>query len=149
MNRRFAIVLAAVVAVGGFAGLVHLVLVVGDVSEPAAVTVYGLTTRRLWASAADALALFGVAIGVLAMVRPVSRFGAASGPLGAVTAMALGLTAAINGGMNVAMANGGPGTGNGVVGGAAAFVLGLAGALIGWIALVRGRRIAVRRERTT
>lgn len=140
MKRPVAIVLASVAAAAVFAALVHTVLVVAHVSEPAATTVYGLTLRRLWATAAAVLALVGLAIGGLALTRPLNRFGAVSGPLGAIMALAAGFVAAANGGLNVAVATGGPGTGNGVVGGAAAFVLGLAAAATGWIALVRSRR---------
>jgi hypothetical protein len=63
MRRTFAIVLAAVAAAAVFAGLVHVVLVAAHVSEPAATTVYGPTTRRLWATAAALMALVGVAFG--------------------------------------------------------------------------------------
>jgi hypothetical protein len=143
MRRTFAIVLAAVAAAAVFAGLVHVVLVAAHVSEPAATTVYGLTTRRLWASSADLMALVSVAIGGLALTRPVGRFGTASKRQPAIVALVIGLIAAVNGGLNLAVANGGPGTGNGVVGAAAAFVLGLIGAAIGGLALARRGRTAL------
>jgi len=127
MKRAFAIVLAAVAAAAVVAGLVYAVLVAAHVSDPAGSTVYGLTTRRLWATAAALMALAGVATGGLALTRPVSRFGTATGRHAAILALVVGFIAAVNGGLNVAVANGGPGTGNGVVGGAAAFVLGLIG----------------------
>ena len=142
MKRSFAIVLVAVAAVVAFAGLVHAVLVAAHVSGPSAITVHGLTPRRLWATTAVVLALVGLFIGALAVTRPVSRFGTASGPLGALVALAAGLVAAVNGGLNLAVANGGPGTGNGVVGGAAAFVLGLLAVAFGGIAMARRRRSA-------
>jgi len=147
MKRTFALVLAAVAAAAVFAGLVHAVLVVGHVSEPAASTVYGLTTRRLWATSADLMALLGVTVGGLALTRRASRFGTASVRHAAILGLVLGLIAAVNGGLNVAMANGGPGTGNGVVGGAAAFVLGLIGVAIGGLALTRSDRTAFRAGR--
>ena len=50
MKRTFAYILAALGAVALFGGLVHAVLVAAHVSEPAAITVYGLTVRRLWAT---------------------------------------------------------------------------------------------------
>src|SRR5258706_15420350 len=75
MKRTFAIILAAVAAAALFGGLVHAVLVVARVSEPAATTVYGLTPRRLWASAVAVLALVGVVIGGVALARPPRRFG--------------------------------------------------------------------------
>src|SRR5262245_39355045 len=146
MKRSFAFVLAAVAAVVAFAGLVHAVLVAAHVSEPAAITVYGLTPRRLWATTAAVLALFGLAIGGLALARPVSRLGTASGPLRAIMAVAAGLVAAVHGGLNLVVANGGPGTGNGVVGGAAAFVLGLIAVATGGLALARSRRTALEPE---
>jgi Zn-dependent protease with chaperone function len=89
------------------------------------------------------MALLGVAIGGLALRRPVSPFGTASGRHAAILALAVGLIAAVSGGLNVAVANGGPGTGNGVVGGAAAFVLGLIGVAFGGLALARSRRMAL------
>jgi hypothetical protein len=139
MKRTFAVILAAVAAAALFGGLVHAVLVAAHVSEPAATTVYGLTPRRVWATAVVVVALGGVVIGGLALARPASRFGTDSGRLGAIAALMLGLIAAVNGGLNLAIANGGPGTGNGVVGGAAAFVLGLIALAIGGLALARCR----------
>jgi len=139
MKRKFSIFVAALAAAAFFAGLVYAVLVAAHVSEPAASTVYGLTVRRLWATAAAVLALVGVVVGGLALVRPVSRVGTASGPLGAILPLVVGLIAAINGGLNLAVATGGPGNGNGVVGGAAAFVLGLISVATGGLALTRSR----------
>jgi len=135
-------ILAALAAAAMFAGLVHAVLVVAHVSEPATTTVYGLTPRRLWATTAAALALTGVVVGSLALVRPAGRL-ATSGRLGAIVALVAGLIAAVNGCLNLAVANGGPGTGNGVVGGAAAFVLGIIAVALGWLALTRRRRTAL------
>jgi len=149
MKRTVVIVLAAVAAAAVFAGLVHTVLVAAHVSEPAASTVYGLTIRRLWATAAALLALVGVVVGGLALVRPVRRLGIASPRLGAILALVMGVIAAVNGALNVAVATGGPGTGNGVVGGAAAFVLGLIAAATGGLALARSRPIALEPGRMT
>jgi hypothetical protein len=132
-----------------FVALVHAVLVAAHLSEPAAMTVYGLTARRLWATTVAVLALVGVLIGGLALGRPASRFGTASGQVGATVALASGLIAAVNGGLNLALANGGPGTGNGVVGGAAALVLGLIAAAIGGLALARSRRTVLQPGRMT
>src|SRR5262245_2658182 len=84
MKRRFVIALAAVAAAALFAALVHAVLVAAHVSEPAAMTVYGMTPRRVWATTAAVLALAGLVSGGLALARPVSRFGTASRPLGAM-----------------------------------------------------------------
>jgi Family of unknown function (DUF6223) len=149
MKRTFAVILAPLAAAALFGGLVHAVLVAAHVSEPAAMTVYGLTPRRLWATTAAVLALAGVVTGGLALARPAGRFGTASGRLGAIVALVTGLIAAVNGGLNLALATGGPGTGNGVVGGAAAFVLGLIALAIGGLALARCDRTALEPGRMT
>lgn len=143
MKRTFALILAALAAAALFGGLVHAVLVAAHVSEPAATTVYGPTTRRLWATTAAGLALVGVVIGGLALARPASRFGTTSGRLGAIVAVVAGPIAVVNGGLVLATANGGPGTGNGVVGGAVALVLGLFTTVLGGLALARSGRIAL------
>src|SRR5882762_2797883 len=96
MKRTVALILAALAAAALFGGLVHAVLVVAHVSEPAATTVYGLTAKRLWATTAAVLALVGVVIGGLALARPAGRFGTASGRLGAMVALVTGLVAAVN-----------------------------------------------------
>jgi hypothetical protein len=149
MKRAFAVLLAAVVVVAAFAGLVYGVLAAAHLAEPAATTVYGLTPRRLWATMVAVLGLLGVVIGGFALARPVGRFGAVGARRGAMLALAVGSVAAVNGGLNVVVANGGPGTGNGVVGGAAAFVLGLIAVATGWLALARSRRTVLELGRTT
>jgi hypothetical protein len=139
MKRTFTLILAALAAAALFGGLVHAVLVAGHVSEPATTTVYGLTPRRFWASAAAGLALLGVVIGGLALRRSAGRISRGNARSGAIVALAAGLIALVNGGLNVAIATGGPGTGNGVVGGAAALVLGLIGMVLGGLVLARSR----------
>jgi hypothetical protein len=141
MKRTFAVILAALVAAALFGGLVHAVLVAAHVSEPAATTVYGLTPRRLWATAVAVLALVGVVIGGLALRRSAGRIGTGNGRMGGIVALVAGLIAVVNGGLNLAIATGGPGTGNGVVGGAVALVLGLIATALGGLALARSRRI--------
>ena len=140
MKRTFTFTLAALAAAALFGGLVYAALVVAHVSEPAATTVYGLTPRRFWATAAAALALVGVIVGAVALRRSAGRNGPGNGRLWAIAALAAGLIALVNGGLNLALATGGPGTGNGVVGGAAALVLGLIGMALGGLALARSRR---------
>ena len=140
MRRTFATLLAAVTAAILFGGLVYGVLVVAHVSEPGSITVYGLTARRLWASIAAMLGMFGVIVGGLALTRRVSRFGTAPERLAIIVAFAAGVIAVINGGLNLAVATGGPGTGNGVVGAAAALVLGLTALTLGALSLARRRR---------
>jgi hypothetical protein len=137
MKRTFVLILAVLAAAALFAGLVHGVLVVAHVSEPAATTVHGPTPRRLWAGTTALLAVLAVVIGGIALARPAGRFGTASARLGVVVA---GLIAAICGGLNLALAKGGPGTGNGVVGAAAAVVLGLIAIALGGLAQARSRR---------
>ena len=137
MKRTVTLILTGLAAAALFAGLVHAVLVAAHVSEPAVTTVYGLTLRRFWATAAVGLALVGVVIGGLALRRSAGRIGTGKG---AIVALATALIAVVNGGLNLALATGGPGTGNGVVGGAAAVVLGLIGMALGGMALTRFRR---------
>jgi Family of unknown function (DUF6223) len=141
MKRTFVLLLAALAAVAVFAGLVYVVLVATHLSESAATTVQGPTTRRLWATTASVLALISVVMGGLAMVRSAS-FGAAA-RIGVILALAAGLVAVINGALVLVVATGGLGSGNGVVGGAVALVLGLIGMIIGGLALSRSRRRTV------
>jgi uncharacterized membrane protein len=140
MKRTLVYILVALAGAALFGALVHAVLVAAQVSEPSQTTVYGMTSRRVWATIVSVLSLVGVVIGVLALARPVSRFGAASGRLGAVVALTAGLIAVVNGGLVLALADGGPGSGNGVVGGAGALVLGLVSMALGGLALARSRR---------
>ena len=115
-------------------------LVVAQVAEPAASTVYGLTLQRFWATTAAGLALVGVVIGGLALARAAGRVGPGQGRNGAFVALVAGLLAAVIGGLLLTIADGGPGTGNGVVGAAAALVLGLIGMAEGGVVLARARR---------
>jgi hypothetical protein len=140
MKRTFALIFAALAAAALFGGLVHAVLVVAHLSEPAGTTVYGLTPRRLWATMVAALALVGVVIGGMALRRYAGRIGTGNERMWAIVALAVGLIAVVNGWLNLATAKGGPGTGNGVVGGAAALVLGLIAMALGGLALARSRR---------
>src|SRR5262249_15032859 len=114
---------------------------------PAATTVYGMTPRRVWATAVAALALIGVIIGGLSLTH--GRVSTASARREAILALVAGLIAAANGVLNLAVASGGPGTGNGVVGGAAAFVLGVIAMAIGGLALARSRGTALEPWRMT
>src|ERR1700746_205477 len=97
MKRTFAIALAAVVVTALFGGLVYGVLVAAHVSEPASITVYGVTARRLWATTIAMVALVGVGIGGLALARPASRFGTDSGRLGAIVVLVAGRIPRSNG----------------------------------------------------
>jgi drug/metabolite transporter (DMT)-like permease len=137
MKQSLKLILTALAAIVLFGVLVHIVLVVAHVSEPATTTVYGLTSQRIWASTAAILALVGVIIGGLAL-RFVRRIG--RGRIAAIVALVVGLIAMVIGGLNLAIANGGPGSGNGVVGAAAALVLGLVATILGGLAMARFRR---------
>lgn len=135
MKRTVMFLLAALAAVVIIAGLVHVLLIATHLSQPAATTVQGLTTRRLWATTSGLLALISVVTGGLALARSTNRFGI-------IVALAAGLLAVINGALVLTVANGGPGSGNGVVGGAGALVLGLIGMIMGGLALTRSHRRA-------
>lgn len=139
MKRILVFVLAALAAAVIIAGLVYVLLMATHLSQPAATTVQGPTTRRLWATTSGLLALISVVISGIALVRSTNRFSAA-GRLGVIVALAAGLVAVVNGALVLAVANGGLGSGNGVVGGAAALVLGLIGMIIGGLALNRSHR---------
>lgn len=142
-SRIPALVLAALAVAVLFGGLVHAVLVASNLAEPAAATVYGPTARRVWASAAAGLALSGVVVGALMLIRPQGRLGAwFGGRIGAIVPLVAGSIAVVHSGLSLATASGGPGSGNGVVGSAAALVLGLFAILLGGLVLRRFRRRA-------
>ena len=132
MKRTFALILAGLIAIALFTGLVYFVLVATHVSEPTATTVHGATPRRLWATTVALLALGSMVVGSLALRGNARK--------SAIVALVAGLIAAVNGGLNLAVATGGLGSGNGVVGGAAALVLGLLAMVLGALALGRSRR---------
>ena len=119
MKRTFVLILAAVGAVAVFGWLVHMVLVAAHLSEPAPTTVYGMTPRRLWATAVAVLALVAVVIGGWLSANPPVVWVTVTGRMGAIVAMRWRLIAAVNGGLNLAMAKGGPAPGNGVIAAAA------------------------------
>lgn len=108
--------------------------------QPAAVTAYTLTPRRIGASLAVAVALIGAVIGGRALARAADRIGAANGRRGAIVALVLGPVGLVSGGLVVATANGGLGTGNGLGGGVVAMMVGLIGMTLGGLALARSRR---------
>lgn len=141
MKRLFALVPVTVVAIVLFGGLVYTVLVVAQVSEPAATTVEGMTSSRLWATVTALLALTGVLIGGVLLAPPANRFGSSTKRLGTILTLGLGLIAVVNGGLVITSATGGPGTGNGVVGGAMGLVLGLLAIVLGGLAMNRSRAI--------
>lgn len=98
-----------------------------------------MTTDRFWATTAAVLALVGVVIGGLSLVRA-GRTDTGSERKGAITALVAGLIAAVVGGLVLVTADGGPGTGNGVLGAGVAIVLGLIAMAIGGRVLAQSRR---------
>ena len=142
MKRTFTYILVALVSFAIFVGLVHAVLVISKDSEPAATTVYGPTTRRIWASTAAILALVSVIIGVRTFRQSSVGIKRPNTKIRFLSAILLGLIAVVNAVLNLSIAKGGPGTGNGVVGAAAAFVLGIIGMVFGVLAFARYRRNA-------
>ena len=145
IKRTLTYVLAGLAAVALFGGIVHMVLVLANVSKPAATTVYGLTPRRIWALTVIFLALVSLVVGWRIFRRAAGDVNILKGKRQAIVAIVLGLLAAINGGLNLATANGGPGTGNGVVGSAQALVLGLTGVVLGALAMRRFKRRDLKR----
>ena len=115
-----------------FLGLVHLVLLVANVSKPATVAVYGLTQQRQWALFADGIALIGAILGRVAW-----RSSVANQNWKPALALVLGLIATVIGWMNLTVATGGPGSGNGVIGSAGAFVLGSIAIVLGVMTLIK------------
>ncbi|HKE82835.1 MAG TPA: DUF6223 family protein [Vicinamibacterales bacterium] len=110
--------------------------------QPAGVTVYTLTPKRLAASTAALVGLIGTVIGALALARSTGRLGAGNGRRGAMVALVMGPIGLVVGALVVATADGGLGTGNGLAGGIVAMAVGLIGMALGGLALARSRRIA-------
>jgi hypothetical protein len=107
---------------------------------PVAVGVYAMSSGRLGAIAAGVLALIGMVVGWLALVRPAGRFGSGSERRGAVVALTSGLIGTALGGLVATTAKGGIGTGNGLGGAVVALVIGLIAIALGGVALARSRR---------
>lgn len=101
--------------------------------EASTAPVYGITPKRLVASVAALIALFGVITGGWTLAR-------SGKALGNIMAMVAGLIGILLGGFVVATADGGLGTGNGIAGGVVALVLGLIGVILGGWARARSRR---------
>lgn len=130
-----------------FSLLFRIVLSLIALAPPAAAQVsaqptpvgYGMTSGRFVASTSALLALIGVIIGALALLRPNGFFGTASGRLGAIVALGGGLIGTALGGYTAATAAG-IGTGGGLAGAVVALVLGLIALALGGLALSRSRR---------
>jgi Family of unknown function (DUF6223) len=136
--RVISLVAAALVAGVGF-----IAPVAAQVSsEPAVVTPYTFTSKRIAASSASIVALIGAVFGGLALGHSADRIGSGTGRRRAFVALVLGPIGLVVGGLVVATAQGGLGTGNGIAGGFVAIALGMIGMILGGLALARSRRIA-------
>lgn len=140
VKRSFTYILITIAAIALYFGLVHLILMVANVSKSAPSTVYGLTSKRQFALIAMALALLSVILGWRTFRKSAARTSILHGKSWPVIAIVSGLVAVIGSILNLATSNGGPGSGNGVLGSAQALVLGLTGMFLGGLAIVRFRR---------
>lgn len=93
-----------------------------------AASVYTFSAGRIGASTAALVALAGLVIGVLALVRKRNE------RKGSVIALITGAFGIALGGLVVVTAGGGLGTGNGLGGGFVAIIFGVAGIVVGWLA---------------
>jgi uncharacterized membrane protein len=140
IKRTFTYILITVAAVALYAGLVHLILMVANVSKSAPSTVSGLTSKRQFALVALGLALLSVILGWRTFRKSAVHTSILNGKSWPVVAIVTGLLAVIGSVFNLATSNGGPGSGNGVLGSAQALVLGLTGMILGGLAMVRFKR---------
>jgi hypothetical protein len=134
---RIVLAMAGAALLGGV-GLAAPAAAHGPV-QPAAASVYAMSSGRLGAIVAALVGLIGVVIGGLAL-RSAGRIGTGSGRSVAIVALVAGLIGMALGGLVVATADGGIGTGNGLGGGIVALVVGLIGMALGGLALARSRR---------
>ena len=140
VKRTFTYIFITMAAIALYFGLVHLILMIANVSKSAPSTVYGLTSKRQFALVALGLALLSVISGWRTFRKSAAHTGILHGKSWPVVAVVTGLIAAINSVLNLVTSNGGPGSGNGVLGSAQAIVLGLTGMFLGALAMVRFRR---------
>jgi hypothetical protein len=140
VKRTLTYIIVTAAAFAVYFGLVHLILMVANVSKSAPSTVYGLTSKRQLALVALGMALISVVFGWRAFRKSASRISTLNNKNGPIVAIFIGLIAVIGAGLNLAAANGGPGSGNGVLGSAQALVLGLVGMFLGGWTLIRFRQ---------
>ena len=140
VKRTFTYIFFTIAAIALYFGLVHLILMVANVSKSAPSTVYGLTSKRQFALVALGLALLSVILGWQTFRKSAAHTSILHGKSWPVVAIATGLIAVIGSLLNLATSNGGPGSGNGVLGSAQALVLGLTGMFLGGLAMVRFKR---------
>ena len=93
---------------------------------------YELGHGRTVPSLAAVIALAGVIVGALALLRAQRTW--------SIVALAAGLTSVAVGGVHAANSAGGLGTGNGLAGAVIAVVLGAVGVVVAALALARARR---------
>ncbi|MBN8578977.1 MAG: hypothetical protein J0L66_18700 [Cytophagales bacterium] len=130
----------ALAVIALYFGLVHVILIVANVSSSAPSTVYGLTSKRQFALVALGLALLSAIIGWRTFRKSADHTDILHGKNWPVVAIVTGLIAIIGSVFNLATSNGGPGSGNGVLGSAQALLIGLAGIILGGLAIIRFRR---------
>jgi uncharacterized membrane protein len=140
VKRIFTYIFIRIAAIALYFGLVHLILMVANVSKSAPSTVYGLTSKRQFALVALGLALLSVIIGWQTFRKSAARTSILHSKSWPVIAIVTAMIAVIGGVFNLATSNGGPGSGNGVLGSAQALVLGFTGMILGGLAMVRFRR---------
>jgi len=140
VKRTFTYILITILAIALYFGLVHLILMVANVSKSAPSTVYGLTLKRQFALVALGLALLSLISGWRTFRKSAAHTSILHGKSWPVVAIVSGLIAVLGSVLNLATSNGGPGSGNGVLGSAQALVLGLTGMFLGGLAMVRFRR---------
>jgi len=140
LKRTFTYIIVVLIAIALYFGVVHLVLMIANVSKSAPSTVYGLTSKRQFALVALGLALISVVFGWRAFRRSARHANVINRKNGSIVAIVTGLMAVIGSVLNLAAASGGPGSGNGVLGSAQALVLGLIGMILGVLAIARMRR---------
>ena len=140
VKRIFTYVLITIAAIALYAGLVHLTLMVANVSKSAPSTVYGLTSKRQFALVALGLGLLSVILGWRTFHKSAAHTSILRGRNWPVAAIVIGLVAVIGSVFNLATSNGGPGSGDGVLGSAQGLVLGLTGIVLGGLGMVRFRR---------
>jgi Family of unknown function (DUF6223) len=122
--------------------------------DPVAAPLVAMSAGRLGAFVAVTLALAGLVIAGLALVRSRGRTGRAGGtgapdrPDPAVVATVLGLTGTALGALIAATSDGGVGSGNGLGGAIVGLVLGLLATLLGGLARARSRRASTGRAPT-
>ena len=139
-KRTLTYIFITIAAIALYLGLVHLILMIANVSKSAPSTVYGFTSKRQFALVALGLALLSVILGWRTFRKSAVHSSILHGKSWPVVAIVTGLIAAIVSVLNLMTSNGGPGSGNGVLGSAQALVLGLTGMFLGALAMVRFRR---------